>query len=171
MPGPRPTSARVREALFDILGARIQGASFLDAYAGTGAVGIEALSRGARQAVFLERDRRCLRLIRENLTVPAWRDAACVLGGDVTESLRRLRRRGERFQIAFLDPPYDTSLSAGLLAMVATVVETGGVIILEHRAPVAPALPPPALVPGRSYRYGDTGLTVFHRIPDEPRPR
>src|SRR5262245_48270462 len=67
--GLRPTSSRVREALFDILGPRIEGACFLDLYAGTGAVGIEALSRGARRAVFVESDKAAARLIRENLTL------------------------------------------------------------------------------------------------------
>jgi 16S rRNA (guanine(966)-N(2))-methyltransferase RsmD len=162
----------VREALFDILGARILGACFLDAYAGTGAVGIEALSRGARRAVFLERDRRALVLIRENLAVGPWLDASEILGGDVAGSLSLLSRRAERFQVAFLDPPYDVSLAAGILEQAVGLVEEGGVIVVEHRSsaridPGAGA----AIAIRRSYRYGETVLTVIRRGPEQPVPR
>ena len=80
--GLRPTSDRVREAIFDILGGRVPGARFLDAFAGTGAVGLEALSRGAARAVFLERDRRALRLIRENLDLAPWAGSFAIIEGD-----------------------------------------------------------------------------------------
>ncbi len=148
------------------------GACFLDAYAGTGAVGIEALSRGARRAVFLERDRRALALIRENLAVGPWLDAYEILGGDVAGALSRLSRRAERFQVAFLDPPYDVSLSPGVLGQVAGLVEEGGVIVVEHRhsSPIDPGAGV-AIALRRSYRYGETALTVFRRGADGPVPR
>jgi len=98
----RPTADRVREALFNILQTRIQGASFVDAYAGTGAVGIEALSRGAAHAWFLERDRRALDAIRKNLATLRIERRATVLAGKVLVTLERCPTG-----IVFLDPPYD----------------------------------------------------------------
>jgi 16S rRNA (guanine966-N2)-methyltransferase len=98
----RPTPDRVREALFNILQTQIAGASFVDAYAGTGAVGIEALSRGAAHAWFLERDRRALDAIRKNLATLGVERRATVLAGKVLVTLERSPPA-----IVFLDPPYD----------------------------------------------------------------
>jgi 16S rRNA (guanine(966)-N(2))-methyltransferase RsmD len=100
--GTRPTADRVREALFNILQTRIEGASFVDAYAGTGAVGIEALSRGAAHAWFLERDRRALDIIRKNLAMLKVERRATILAGKVMVTLERCPGG-----IVFLDPPYD----------------------------------------------------------------
>ena len=156
----RPTADRVREALFDILGARVRGSRFLDAYAGTGAVGCEALSRGAARVVFLERQRGALRLIRANLGLGPWSGSSDVLEGEVSASLRDLGRFGTRFDIVFLDPPYDEPTLPGALDLAARLLEAGGLLILEHRS--AAAVPPAAgLVPSRTYRYGDTSLSVW----------
>ncbi len=98
----RPTPDRLRETLFDVLGARVQGSVFLDAYAGSGAVGIEALSRGAARAVFLEKSRSAVRVIRENLAALGLEERAEVVHGEV------LKRLGQYpADIIFLDPPYD----------------------------------------------------------------
>ena len=97
----RPTPDRLRETLFDILSNRIEGATFLDAYAGTGAVGIEALSRGARHATFLEKDRHAVETIRENLSLLGLERRATVIKG---AALLALARFGA--DIVFLDPPY-----------------------------------------------------------------
>ena len=97
----RPTPDRLRETLFDILAARIEGAVFLDAYAGTGAVGIEALSRGARHAFFLEKDRHAVETIRENLAALQLERRATVVKGPVVLTLGR-----SPADIVFLDPPY-----------------------------------------------------------------
>ena len=94
----RPTTDQLRETLFDVLGPSVEGATFLDAYAGTGAVGIEALSRGARDVVFIEHHRAASQLIRQNLADLTW----AVLTG-----LDRLEREGEHFDMVFLDPPYE----------------------------------------------------------------
>jgi 16S rRNA (guanine966-N2)-methyltransferase len=97
----RPTPDRLRETLFDILAPRIEGATFLDAYAGTGAVGIEALSRGAAHATFLEKNRAALDTLRENLEVLGAGKRATVVAGAVLRSLPQWKA-----QIVFLDPPY-----------------------------------------------------------------
>jgi len=98
----RPTPDRLRETLFDILGPRIDGATFLDAYAGTGAVGMEALSRGAAHAFFLERHRAALDAIRENLASLGLEPRATVVAGPVLVTLPKCHA-----DIVFLDPPYD----------------------------------------------------------------
>ena len=128
--GVRPTSDRVREALFASLGS-IEGAGVLDLYAGTGAVGIEAISRGAREVVFVERARASLAALRENLAVLGVEEGFRVLPGDALLQLRRLADRGERFDLIFVDPPYDSDeisrilgglLGSGLLGEFGQVV-------------------------------------------------
>src|SRR5271169_6237061 len=98
----RPTPDRLREALFDILGLRVEGAVFLDAYAGTGAVGIEAISRGAARAIFIERSGAAERVLRENLASLGIEDRALVALGAAASLIPRYKAG-----IVFLDPPYD----------------------------------------------------------------
>lgn len=158
----RPTSDRVREALFDILGARVEEAIVLDGYAGTGAVGIEALSRGARRVLFLERDRGALEIIRANLELGSWGDRAEVIAGEAERSLDRLARRGERCDIVFLDPPYDPPVGPRVLRAAARLLEPSGVLVIEHRSDHGVEVPEDArLRPARRYGYGDTALSSF----------
>jgi 16S rRNA (guanine966-N2)-methyltransferase len=103
----RPTSDRLRETLFDILQSRIEGCYFVDAYAGTGAVGIEAISRGARRVAFLEKHRPTVALIRKNLETLEITEGVEVLPGDVCRGLATLAESGEPADILFFDPPYE----------------------------------------------------------------
>jgi len=151
----------VRAALFDILGNRIGGARFLDVYAGTGAVGCEALSRGAERAVFLEGEARAVEIISENLKLGAWSGCAEIVEGEARAVLDRLHRAGERFEIVFLDPPYDDTGLADALALSARLLVSGGMLIVEHRAS-SHVDTPAGLLPFRSYRHGDTALTACH---------
>jgi 16S rRNA (guanine(966)-N(2))-methyltransferase RsmD len=158
----RPTSDRVREALFDILGDRVAEATFLDCYAGTGAVGIEALSRGARRVLFLERDRAALEIIRTNLALESWRELAEVIAGEVEHSLDRLARRDDRCDIIFLDPPYDPPVDPRVLRAAAGLLDPLGVLVVEHRSNQGVEAPEGGLLrPARRYRYGDTALSSF----------
>jgi 16S rRNA (guanine966-N2)-methyltransferase len=104
----RPTPDRLREALFNVLAPRIEGCVFLDAYAGCGSVGIEALSRGARRAVFIEQNRAAVRVIHENLDSLGASERATVAGGRVTALLERFEA-----DIVFLDPPYEQEREYG----------------------------------------------------------
>jgi len=158
----------VREALFDILGARIEGARFLDAYAGTGAVGCEALSRGASRAVFLEREPAALDLIAENLRLGPWSGAAEVVQGDARAALRTLAAAGRRFDIAYLDPPYDAPDLQEALSLAARLLAPGGMLIVEHRS-TSNFEAPAGLDPFRSYRHGDSALTACRAPGDLPR--
>src|ERR671925_144199 len=107
----RPTADRVREALFNILGVRIEGAAILDLFAGSGAVGLEALSRGARQAMFVEVHEPACRLIEKNLWLCGLYAQATVWCDDAPKVLTVLKRRGRTFDLIFLDPPYRSTLA------------------------------------------------------------
>ena len=164
LPGVRPTPARVREAVFDILGARVDGSTFLDLYAGTGAVGLEALSRGAGRVVFVERSRAAAHAIAANLALVAGPDSAEIVQEEARTALRRLAGRGDRFQIAFLDPPWDDRPGEEALLLAAELVSAAGIVVCEHRSGEGIAFPAAAMLrPGRSYRYGDASLSLFHR--------
>lgn len=156
--GLRPTSDKLRETLFNILAPRIAGARLLDGYAGTGAVGIEALSRGAAHVTFVERDRRAVRLVEANL-------AACRIEADYTihtgELVTVLRRySGPPFDVIWLDPPYDTSDVAAPLGAAAEVVAPGGLVVLERATRRDPGTPA-RLTRVRDVKSGDSTLTFF----------
>ncbi len=133
--GVRPTSDYLREALFDILGLSVRGVRFLDLYAGSGAVGIEAMSRGGAEVVFLEHDPVCLRVLRKNVET-AGLGRTRVIAGDVLRVLPRLSRQRESFDIIFVDPPYGTGLARRTLDAVARgdLLRPRGVVIVEHFA-------------------------------------
>lgn len=152
----RPTTDRVKEALFNIIQFDIAG-DVLDLFAGTGQLGIEALSRGARSAVFVDESRAAVQLVRTNL-------AHCRLQGDVVqgEALGYLRTCG-KFDLIFLDPPYDTGLLDKALANVVQfdILAEGGIIVCEsRREKELPQLPQPYyLLTERS--YGKIKLTLY----------
>jgi len=151
----RPTPDRLRETLFDILQDRIEGATFLDAYAGTGAVGIEALSRGARHAYFLERNRSALEAIRENLASLHLAGRATVVPGSVAQTLAR-----HRADIVFLDPPYaqEDEYAAALGTLCA---DPPALVIVQHPVRLALSDDYPPLHRTRLLKQGDNALTFF----------
>jgi 16S rRNA (guanine966-N2)-methyltransferase len=157
--GLRPTSDRLRETLFNILAPRIQGARLLDVYAGTGAVALEALSRGAAQAVCIESDRRAQALIAENRG-RIGEDLRCMIVRDDARRVLRSPVPGGPFDIVFLDPPYDLDPLSAVLAAAAGQRADGGVLILEH----ASRRPSPLLAgaaPQRTVRAGDSTLAFY----------
>jgi 16S rRNA (guanine966-N2)-methyltransferase len=135
----RPTSDRLRETLFNVLAPRIGGASFLDLYAGSGAVGIEAFSRGAARVVFVERDASALAALRGNLGKLDIREGLRIHAGGVSAFLRRGRPAGSlQFDIVFLDPPYDAAQEyAATLDLLgggsSSLLAPGVLVIAEHR--------------------------------------
>jgi 16S rRNA (guanine(966)-N(2))-methyltransferase RsmD len=168
--GVRPTSDYLREALFDILGASIRGARFLDLYAGSGAVGIEALSRGGAEVVFLEQDPGCLRVLRENVELVGLGPMR-VVAGDALRVLRRFVRQGERFDIIFLDPPYGTGLARRSLDVVApgTLLGPRGLVIVEHFAKEWLPQQIGNLWRARETVHGQTVLSFYERRPEVER--
>ena len=156
----RPTPDRMRETLFDVLAARIPGAVFLDAYAGTGAVGIEAISRGAARAIFLEKHKPAAQVIRENLSALGVEDRAAVAVGPALASIAQYPA-----DIVFLDPPYD------LESEYAAALEKLGrkpppLVIAQHSVRHALADTYGKLRRTRSIRQGDNVLSFYQ----EPQP-
>jgi len=152
----------VRESLFNSLGQFFDGGRVLDLYAGTGALGIEALSRGCERAVFVERDRRALTAIRQNLQRTGFEDRAEIIGGDVELQLGRLERAGEQYNLIFTDPPYRIAAAevGGILYRLGALLRPGGRVVVESgEAPVEGA----GGEKGVTRRYGGTFVTVFER--------
>lgn len=158
----RPTADRVKESLFAILGATVCDNSILDVFAGTGALGLEALSRGAAQAVFV--DKVTAALIRDNATHTKLTDKAQIIGGDVRKILPQLQKRGLSFGIIFADPPYGSGLADELLGFVdtGTLLAPDGVFIIEHSA-VLPLPQPQNLALIRRESYGSQICLDFYR--------
>jgi 16S rRNA (guanine966-N2)-methyltransferase len=157
----RPTSDKLRETLFNILAPRIDSARVLDGYAGTGAAGIEALSRGAAAVTFVDRDRRAHELIEANLAHCGVRNGV-IIRATMARALTNLRAAGSTFDIVLLDPPYDARADADLPA-VADVLAPGGVVVVEHarRTPMPDRIGP--LARSRDVRSGDSVLTFYSR--------
>lgn len=166
--GVRPTQDRVREALFSILGDKVVGATVLDLYAGSGGLGLEALSRGAVSGTFVERSKPVAAVLQENIDrigVPNCR----VFTAAVDRALPRLAADGIRFDIVFLDPPYGKNLVSATLQRLAhhKLVNSQGRIIAEHehRYTAPPEIPPFFRVDTR--KYGDTAFTIYTPLLDE----
>ncbi len=164
----RPTGDRVREALFHILGDQVVGSTVLDLYAGTGALGLEALSRGAETAIFVDQSRQALELVHGNLTrcFPTAQAALEQLNLSRSDSLERLRKKMPAqlsFDLIFLDPPYEKKLAEKTLAMVerGRILQENGLVVAEERASeqLAPQYKTLTLVNHRS--YGETGLWFY----------
>jgi 16S rRNA (guanine966-N2)-methyltransferase len=167
----RPTLARTRTALFDILAGQVRGSRFLDLFAGVGAVGLEALSRGAAAVAFVESGSRECEAIRGNLQSIGWEAQGRVICEPVEQALRGLSRRGEAFDLVFADPPYaDAAAAERALAAVAArgLVAPEGTVVWQHSARTAPPAQVGGLALVRSHRAGDTCLT-FYRTEEKAR--
>lgn len=159
--GTRPTADRVREALFNVLAARVPDARVLDGFAGTGALGIEALSRGASAAVFVEQDAAVAAIIRENLGRTGLAAQGTVLVQDIAQ-MARYAAHGP-FDLIFLDPPYDRGWVERLLGLFGPgqLLSPAGLLMLEHsRREAAPAAAG-NLEQVRQLTYGDTVISLF----------
>ena len=162
--GVRPTSDKLRETLFNILAARTPGARVLDGYAGTGAVGIEALSRGADQVTFIEKDRRAAALIGENLRICGAEGGYTIECGDVPSVLRSVSTE-TKFDLVLLDPPYDLANVKDALEAAAAHLADDGLMVLERATRSEPDVPA-SLARVRDVKSGDSTLTFFKSIVD-----
>ena len=158
----RPTADRVREAVFNILGSRTEGARVLDLFAGTGALGLEALSRGALSAVLVESDPRTFAVMRRNVLELGASGAEPLLM-DYRAALRVLTRRCSRFDLAFLDPPYGKGIAARSADDLAGagVLEPGGTVVVEEAERTGELPFPPGWERFEDRRYGDTRVMIF----------
>lgn len=158
--GLRPTSDKLRETLFNVLALRVPDARVLDGFAGTGAVGLEALSRGAAQVTFIEKDRRAAALVRENLAAAGVDEGSYTIEcSDIRLALRRMPA-DRRFDLIFLDPPYALDGIDEILAEAAGHLAPDGLLVLERATRREPDVPP-SLVRVRDIRSGDSSLTLL----------
>ena len=157
--GLRPTSDRARETLFNVLAPSLPGARFLDLFAGSGAVGIEALSRGAVAAVFVEQDARAVATLEANLELCRFAGHGTVVRGGWRDALRRLAGAEEPFDVAFLDPPYDWPDAHTCLEAILdhALIAPHGIAVLEHRGKQAPQM----ATSWELFRRVDVGATAF----------
>jgi 16S rRNA (guanine(966)-N(2))-methyltransferase RsmD len=160
----RPTGARVRQTLFDILAPRLVGCRFLDAFAGNGGVGLEALSRGASRVVLVDRSREAVQVVRLNAqAVAAAGGEVQVYHQDAQVAVAALADAGARFDVVFLDPPYESELYEPMLERSEPVLESEGVVVAEHFHKRALPETIGGLARTRSVRIGDHRLTFYVR--------
>ncbi len=158
----RPTADRVKEAMFSILQFELPGAEVLDLFGGTGQLGIEAISRGAKSAVFVDAREDACRIIKENLRRTGFEKEGRVVRADYLDYLKRCR---ETFQIILLDPPYAEEFLENSLKMITEIdiLKSGGIIVAER--PLGKDLPWefPGYTRSRDYKYGKTLLTLYRK--------
>lgn len=154
----RPTSDKVKEAMFSIVHFELDGATVLDAFAGSGQLGIEALSRGAAKAYFIDENKTAFETVKENLKLTKLFDDAVVLNADAFTYMRNTQ---EKFDIVFLDPPYRKELVANALPVAARCCKPGALVVCETDA--REELPKTAgtLTKFREYKYSKTKLTTY----------
>ncbi|NCO66794.1 MAG: 16S rRNA (guanine(966)-N(2))-methyltransferase RsmD [Candidatus Aquicultor secundus] len=161
----RPTSDRVKEAVFNIIGGRVNDANVLDLFAGTGGFGIEALSRGAKETYFIDTSNEAVRLIKKNLEATGLGDTAIVIKADANKAIKRLVKDGAKFDLIFLDPPYRISVSflnAILFTLGHHVLQSDGLLVLEHSAKIEPRAVEGLDVESTRV-YGDTAVTFYSK--------
>lgn len=162
----RPTASKVREALFSILADRVHQAVLLDLFAGSGALGIEALSRGATEVVFVERNPEAVRALTENLDRLGFMDRARIFPMDSLKFLKGPDATERAFDVVLVDPPYHAGILRKLLPLLSRgdIMKPSGIMVIEHFHKMIPPDRIGPLAAQRSARYGDTVLT-FYRNP------
>jgi 16S rRNA (guanine(966)-N(2))-methyltransferase RsmD len=160
----RPTSDIVKESLFNVLAEKIIGSRFLDIFAGNGGVGIEALSRGALLSVFVEKNKQCVKIIKDNLALTGFSEKGLIIPREAGLALEEIAKRGEIFDLIFLDPPYFSPALAATLPKLSTlrILVADGVVILEHHR-LDTSWHNSSWTIVKEKKYGDTMLTFLVR--------
>lgn len=168
--GTRPTTDKVKEAIFSMIGPYFDGGTALDLFAGTGGLGIEALSRGMDRAVFIDTDPKSVEVVRENLKACGFADAAEVYRNDAGRALKALAKREARFRLVFLDPPYRLKNADRLMEEMhgLGLLDKHAVVLVEH---AGEHRYPETFGPFRCRRlaeYGETAVAIYDYTPEEP---
>ena len=156
----RPTTDKVKEALFSIIQFEIEGRRVLDMFAGSGQLGIEALSRGAESAVFIDGNKKAVDVIRKNLELTGFTDKATVYNND---SILQVKNSREMFDLAFLDPPYNQGIVQKALPIVAESMAPGGVIVCETQEKEELCGKVGDFSLAKVYKYGKTWLHLYRQ--------
>lgn len=155
----RPTTDKVKESVFNVIQFDVAGANFLDLFAGSGQIGIEALSRGARQATFVDENRAAISVIKKNLIATDFMARATVVNADSVLFLKKQRER--LFDIAFLDPPYKSEDLDTALLLLPEVMAKGGIIICEHPVDLDLPLDLANFRLNKAYKYGKIAVSIY----------
>jgi RNA methyltransferase, RsmD family len=163
--GTRPTSDRVKEALFNIIQMRLTDSIVLDLFAGTGNLGLEAISRGSRKAVFVEKDRNAIAVLNRNCKTLGYLEQIEIIPKDVLKALTDLSKRDILFDIIFIDPPYQKGYEEHVLASIdeGGILEQDGIITVEHDKNIMPPNRVGNLVRFDERVYGRTGISFYRK--------
>ena len=169
--GIRPTRDDVKESIFSMIQGHVEAAVVLDLFAGTGNLGLEALSQGAKRAIFVEKERLPLRALLRNIDLCGFRDRAEVISRDAEIALKLLRRRAEKVDLVFIDPPYGSGYVGKTLRFISAhdMVNAGGTVVIEHSSGETPSDQWGRFSLRRQKRHGDTTISIFQWFPS-PQP-
>ncbi|UKS29934.1 16S rRNA (guanine(966)-N(2))-methyltransferase RsmD [Paenibacillus sp. HWE-109] len=161
----RPTTDKVKEAIFSMIGPYFDGGQVLDLFAGTGGLGIEALSRGMDKGVFIDIEKKSIDTIQHNLQTAGLKDQAEIYRTDATRALKALAKREQRFALVFLDPPYKMKFIADLISTMEeqAIAEANATIVVEHDAKDVLQADIGSFKLMRRADYGDTAVTIYTR--------
>ena len=167
----RPTADRVKEAVFSAIDGRLWDVRFLDVFGGTASITLEAVSRGAKEAVIIEKDPDALKVIRDNIKACQEEHAVRVLGQDVLQALKALAKKGQQFDVIYIDPPYQAGLYEKILALIAEggLLAPGGIILCESAKNTSLMLENSLFCIYKERLYGDTKISFlqYHEETEE----
>ncbi|NMO96494.1 16S rRNA (guanine(966)-N(2))-methyltransferase RsmD [Paenibacillus lemnae] len=170
--GTRPTTDKVKEAIFSMIGPYFDGGTTLDLFAGTGGLGIESMSRGIEKAVFIDTEPKSIETIRYNLNAAGFERQAEVFRNDAARALKVLQKRDYRFDLVFLDPPYRmTDADALMLDMISRgLLNPGALVVLEYGSSHTYPEQLESFHHLRSARYGETSVSIYEYAPTDSKP-
>lgn len=159
----RPTTDKVKESLFNMIGPYFTGGNGLDLFAGSGGLGIEALSRGLEKVIFVDREGKAVHIVNENLKSCGLEEKAEVYRNDATRALKAIRKRGLSFNYIFLDPPYKKQQLVKLLEMIESeqLIHDDGLVVCEHASDIQLPGSIGRLTQARNEKYGMIGITLY----------
>ncbi|NEW05500.1 16S rRNA (guanine(966)-N(2))-methyltransferase RsmD [Paenibacillus sp. SYP-B3998] len=162
----RPTTDKVKESIFSMIGPYFDGGQVLDLFAGTGGLGIEALSRGMNRAVFIDIEKKSVDTIQHNLQATGLKEQAEIYRTDATRALKSLAKREQQFELVFLDPPYKMKVIAELISSMEAqgLLEAQAIIVVEHDVKDVLVESIGEFVQQRRAEYGDTAVTIYKRV-------
>ncbi len=159
----RPTTDKIKEAIFNIIKPFVDGGSVLDLYAGTGGLGIEALSRGMSKAIFVDKDRKCVEIIKNNIDLCNFSEITEIYRNDSIRALNILIKRGIQFELIFIDPPYKMNNYEVVLKSLSdnNMISNQGIVVVEHDVKISLPSKIGVLTLIKNVDYGNTGVTIY----------
>lgn len=165
----RPTTDKVKEAIFSMIGPYFDGGLALDLFAGTGGLGIEVLSRGADKAIFVDREKVSIDVIRQNVNAANLADRSEIYRNDADRAVKAMAKRGDQFRYIFLDPPYKMTNMDEMLQSIAShnLIEQDAIIVVEHDSSHVYPEQFGGFVQRKYAKYGETAVTIYSYQPED----